>query len=136
MIEINNLTKVRVDEKFLEKIIKDILKNEGVESIELSVALAGEKRIRELNKLYREKDKATDVLSFIYDNIKEYKGEIVLCLEQINKNAKMNNSSFKKELSKVLIHGVLHILGYEHEAGKEKAELMQQKENYYLSQLK
>jgi probable rRNA maturation factor len=68
------------------------------------------------------------VLSFAYS---KQEGEIVLCSEIIRENAKKFNSTFKKELKRVLIHGVLHFFGYSHEEFKVKAKKMQEKENYY-----
>jgi len=118
MIEINNLTTVSVDEEFLKKVAKKVLKGENRKEIDLSVAFIGEGRMRKLNKKYRGKNKVTDVLSF--DGL----NEIVVCLREVKKNAKRFDSTFKKELARVLIHAILHLLGYNH---KE----MQDKEEYY-----
>jgi len=119
MIEINNLTTVSVDEEFLKKVAKKVLKDENREEIDLSVVFTGEARMRKLNKKYRGKNKVTDVLSFGHGL-----NEIVVCLREIKKNAKIYNSTFKKELSRVLIHAILHLSGHNH---KE----MQDKEEYY-----
>jgi len=116
------LTTNKVDEEFLKGLAKKVLQGEDKKEMELSMALVGQGRIRELNKKYRKKNKATDVLSFQYDG----SGEIVICLREVKKNAKKFKSTFKKELARVLIHGILHILGYDHEGMKEK-------ENYYLN---
>jgi len=62
-------------------------------------------------------------------------GEIVICLREVKKNARRFNSTFKKELVRVLIHGILHLLGYDHEKLEKEAEKMEEKENYYLSQI-
>ncbi len=121
MIEVNNLTTNKADEKFLIGLAEKVLEGEN-RKMEISVVLVGPARIRELNKKYRQKNKATDVLSFQYDN----SGEVVICLREVKKNTARLKSTFKKELARVLIHGILHILGYNHEA-------MGNKENYYLS---
>lgn len=123
MIEVNNLTDFKANESFLKKIAQKVLAKDGKNITELSIALVGEKRITELNKKYRKKDKPTDVLSFLYD---KNCAEIVICPVLVKKN----------ELPRILIHGLLHILGYEHEISVKKAKLMQKKEQYYLSQLK
>ena len=132
MIEINNLTTVSVDKKFLKKIERRVLKEEKKGGKDLSIALVGQKKIRELNKNYRKKDKVTDVLSFKYNS----SGEIVICPKVVRKNAKKFNSTFKKELARVLIHGILHLLGYDHEKSITEAEKMNKKEKYYMSHLK
>ena len=138
MIEINNLTTSRVDEDFLKKTAKMVLEGEHPpkgrvpEEANLSIALVGQGRMRELNKKYLGKNRATDVLAF-GDN--DGLGEIVICLREVKKNARRFNSTFKKELVRVLIHGILHLLGYDHEKLEKEAEKMEEKENYYLSQI-
>ena len=141
MIEINNLTATIVDKKFLKGIAEKVLKGENKKKEYLSVAFVKKKRIRELNKKYRKEDRATDVLSFSKDSYSAFKipgsieglGEIIICPEIIKKNAKRYNSTLKKELARVLIHGILHLLGYEHEEGGKDADKMRKKEEFYLS---
>ena len=130
MIEINNLTTVSVDEEFLKKIAEKVLKGEKQENKDLSIALVGQGRIRELNKKYRGKNRVTDVLAFPNKNLGL--GEIVVCLREVKKNAKRYNSTFEKELARVLIHGILHLLGYNHEKNTIEAKKMKEKEEYYL----
>ena len=84
MIEINNLTTNQIDREFLEKVAKKVLIGENKEKLELSIVLVGQARIRKLNKKYRRKNRSTDVLSFTYDD----SGEIVICLQEVKKNAK------------------------------------------------
>ena len=133
MIEVNNLTAYSIDKKFLKGLALKILKKESSSSNfkkkDLSVALVAPLRIKELNKRYRKKNRPTDVLSF---QDKENWGEIVICPVEVEKNAQKFNSNFKNELSRVLIHGVLHLLGYDHEKDKDE-EKMRQKEEYYLN---
>ncbi|HXK32187.1 MAG: rRNA maturation RNase YbeY [Candidatus Nealsonbacteria bacterium RBG_13_38_11] len=125
MIEINNLTTL-VDYGFLKKVAKIVLNKK---KLDLSIVLVSSAEIKELNKKYRKKNKATDVLSFLYDD----SGEIVICLKEVRQNAKKFGFPFKTELAKVLIHSVLHLLGYEHEKSKKQAAIMDKKENYYLN---
>ena len=132
MIEINNLTTTSIDKKFLKEIGQKILEKRGEEDKDLSIALVGQKKMRELNKNYRKKDKPTDVLSFKYNSL----GEIVICPEVVRKNAKKFNSAFKKELVRALIHGILHFLGYDHKKSIRMRERMSRQEKYYLSRLK
>ena len=94
MIEINNLTTVLLDEGFFKKVIAAVLKGEGVqEPVELSLAFIGPGRMRKLNKRYRGKNRVTDVLSFNAGKNSPALGEIVICLREVNKNAKRVNSS-------------------------------------------
>ena len=132
MIEINNLTTNPIDEEFFKKVAKIVLKGENKKE-GLSIALVGLGRIRELNRRYRGKNRVTDILAF--PNKEIGLGEIVICLREVKKNAKKYGLTFEKELSKVLIHGILHLLGYNHEESEKEAERMRKKEEYYLSQL-
>jgi len=142
MIEINNLTANVIDDEFLKKVAKIILKREKSASwrtasrrkknLDLYIAIVGPGRIKELNKKYRKKNKPTDVLSFLYNG----SGDVVVCLREVKKNAKKFGFSFKAELARVLIHGILHLLGYSHEKSKQENKIMRKKEEYYLSQLK
>lgn len=140
MIEINNLTTNPVDEDFLKKTAKIVLEKEKRNNSNISLAFVGQGRMREINKRYRGKNRATDVLSFPESKVSFNKfkigptqkidglGEIIICLREIKKNAKRFNSFFERELAKVFIHGILHLLGYDHEE-------MQEKEKYYLSKV-
>lgn len=145
MIEINNLTTSPVDEDFLKKIVSIVLEGEKiVKEVELSIALIGPGRMRKINRRYRGKNRVTDVLAFPESKIllekfkvgvvKKVKGlgEIVICLREVKKNAKRFNLSSEKELARVLIHGMLHLLGYDHEKAKE-AKKIKEKEDFYLS---
>ncbi|MFH1509735.1 MAG: rRNA maturation RNase YbeY [Candidatus Nealsonbacteria bacterium] len=122
MIEINNLSKKKIDIGFLKKIGENVLKEEKRSDLEISGALIGQSDIKEINKKYRRKNKPTDVLSFLYGG----SGEILICLDMVKGG--------KEGLSRVFIHGLLHVLGYDHEKTQKEAKAMEQKENYYLSQ--
>jgi probable rRNA maturation factor len=129
MIEVNNLTTSQINKQFLKKIVKKVLQGEK-KKIELSIALVNQTTIKKLNKKYRNKDKSTDILSFFYGD----SAELVICPVEVKKNALIFKNSFKKELAKTLIHGILHLTGYDHEATKKKAETMEKRQEYYLSQ--
>lgn len=121
-VEINNLTKFAVDNSLLKGVAKKVIKEENRVMEELSIVLVGEGEIKNLNKKYRNIDRPTDVLSF-----GEGVNEIVICPEIVEENAKMHNTSFEKEMVRMLIHSVLHILGHDH------GEIMENKEKKYLN---
>ena len=120
MIEVNNLTGTRINKELLMGVAKKVLKREDRKMVELSIVIMGEAKMRELNKKYRQKDKATDVLSFQYGN----SGEVAICLKEVKKNAKKFKSTLNKELTRVLIHGILHVLGYSHKGMAKKRKLL------------
>lgn len=130
MIEINNLSGVQVPKDFLKRIARKVLEDKKTKLRDLSIVFVKPDKIKELNKKYRKKNRPTDVLSFKYNN---NLGEIVICPEVVKKNSEKFDSNFKKESAKVLIHGILHLFGFNHEVSKRKAREMEEKQNYYLS---
>jgi len=137
MIEINNLTSFAVDKKFFIGLAKKVLKSENRERENLSIAFVSSVKIQKINKKYRKKNKPTDVLSFEKnpDFIKDI-NEVIICPAVIRKNALHYKTDFEKELEKILIHGILHILGYNHEKSEIEAVKMEEKERYYFSKIK
>lgn len=143
MIEINNLTNFKIDKKFLQRVCQKILKGEkeksiiGLKNERLSIAFIDREKMIKLNKRYLGRNQATDVLTFstgIFNEqfFQEGLGEIIICPWQVKQNAKKFKSPFEKELLRVLIHGLLHLLGYTHGKSKKESEKMEEKENYYL----
>jgi probable rRNA maturation factor len=139
-INVQNLTRSRIDREFVKKIAQGILKKEKKQG-DISIIFVGEKKIRDLNKRYRKQDKVTDVLSFSQDLVDtRFKdifelGEIVVCLIRVKKDAQELKSDFEKELKWVIIHGILHVLGYDHKKLEKEAKRMKKKEEYYLKNL-
>ncbi len=156
MIEINNLTSFVVDKKLFTGIAKKVLKGENRETETLSLAFVSKNEMQKLNKKFRGKNKPTDVLSF--SNVSGFKfqvsrenlGEIVICPEVVKENVpiarrqsrildgkavgtKKYKSDFEREMMKVFVHGILHLLGHDHEKSKSKADIMERKEEQYLS---
>lgn len=78
----------------------------------VSVVVVGSSAMRQLNKQYRSVDSVTDVLSFPYDNSS---GEVVICYPQALTQASQKQAPPQTELAWLLIHGILHVLGYDHE---------------------
>lgn len=141
MIEINNLTREKIDKNFLKEVAKKVLIGENRKERDLSITLVGPGRIKELNKKYRRKNQITDVLAFAVDSTFQTPDsrfnfdEIIICPAQVKKNAKKFNTTFREELVRVLIHGILHILGYNHEKGGGETERMENKQEQYLKQI-
>ncbi len=130
MIEIQNLTKSQIPAETLVRIGGVILKKEKRKSEDLSIVFLGEKKMRELNRMYRGKDKPTNVLSFPEEELGL--GELVLCPAAIRKDAVKYGITFKAELYRIFIHGLLHLLGYGHEKDAD-FKIMSHKEEKYFS---
>lgn len=113
MIEINNKTRSKIDKNLINKIVLAFLRYFKVEKKELSIAFVGDTKIKKLNKIYRGYDKVTDVLSFEDEGDDDCLGEIIINYAQIKRQAFKYSSSVKSELTYILVHGLLHLLGHE-----------------------
>jgi len=94
----------------------------------LSIALVGNKEMRPLNAKYRRNNKTTDVLSFPSDEKlpsgSVLLGDVVISVEQARRQAKERKKTLKSEMATLLIHGILHLLGYDHERSQRQAKIM------------
>ena len=97
---------------------------------ELSVLLCLSDRMRELNGRYRGEEEVTDVLSFVGGEV--YMGDIVICVEEVLRQAMGRGMGLREELMRILIHGLLHLLGYDHGNDLEEWEMRRMEERIYL----
>ena len=112
---------------------------------EVSVSFINNKEIRDLNRIYREKDKSTDVLSFPLGENGNYDinaetgyvmlGDIVISLETAIKQAENFGHSLEREIGFLTVHSMLHLLGYDHETSTLEARIMREKEEAVLEKL-
>lgn len=128
--QIVNRSSSRVPRRFLEDWVRRLsraLRAEvGVARLrgkELGLVFLDVSEARALNKQYRGKNYATDVLSFDGDDV-HMLGELVLCPEVLRRQAKEHGLSYREELGYMIVHGVLHLLGFEHERGGRAARRM------------
>lgn len=123
-----------------------VLENEGFgHPSEVSVSFIGSDEIRKLNREYRGKDAVTDVLSFPNSDTGEYDinqdtgcamlGDIVICVSRAMEQAEQFGHSLRRELSYLTVHSMLHLLGYDHEAGGLEQVRMREKEEAVLTKL-
>lgn len=106
---------------------------EGRTTAEISITFCDQSRIRELNRLYRGIDSPTDVLSFPLEEEK-WLGDIIISVPQAIKQAEEFGHSFERELYFLIVHGFLHLLGYDHEM-KEQEQIMFAKQELILSHM-
>ena len=90
---------------------------------ELSIALVGDAEIQALNRDYRQKDKPTNVLSFPDEGPAPLLGDIVLALETVQREAAEKSISLKHHVTHLIIHGLLHLQGYDHDTDETAAEM-------------
>lgn len=169
MLEIHNFTQNEINEKLFHKAAEAALEivskensslRQAQDRIEISLAIVGNGRMRRLNKMYRKKNRVTDVLAFDNKSVLRYLakafprlkkgedikfieppddvkrlGEIVICYPEAKKQAKRLGHSLEKELAILLAHGILHLVGYEHERGGQGAEEMRETEERVLQKI-
>lgn len=115
------------------KIVKGLNKFLPIsEKLLVNIIVSSSHQIKVLNNRYRKKNKPTDVLSFRYQ---ENFGEIFICLDQIKKNAKTHQLTTQQETRKIIIHGMLHLVGFDHQNNKQEKQMekWQQKIENYVS---
>jgi probable rRNA maturation factor len=135
-IEFANETKETISElKELKKLIRYAIKYMKLDNIEFGVIMVDNKKIRELNKTYRNIDRETDVITFrledyeevMYDKIKVL-GDIYISIDKARSQSIEYGHSYLRELSFLLIHGFLHLLGYDHMNSEDEKEMFELQE--------
>ncbi len=122
-----NTTDKDIDTKELDQVIQFACKHMKVNNPLLNIVIVDNKRIQEINKLYRNKDAVTDVISFAFEEVNdvEYKdvrflGEIYISYERCVSQAQDYGHSIKREFCYLAVHGLLHLLGYDHIKEEDK----------------
>ncbi|MEX0999907.1 MAG: rRNA maturation RNase YbeY [Thermodesulfobacteriota bacterium] len=116
--------------KSLKKIARLVLKELDVpKNTELSITLTDDIQMRELNRSYRQIDRTTDVLSFPQSEGPDFTllGDIIISLDTAKRHSVSYGVSLHEELKKLIIHGILHLLGHDHKKKKE-TQVMREKE--------
>uniref|UniRef100_UPI0030DAA519 rRNA maturation RNase YbeY n=1 Tax=uncultured Planktosalinus sp. TaxID=1810935 RepID=UPI0030DAA519 len=102
---------------------------EGFKLGEISYVFCDDEYLHKLNIQYLNHDTLTDIISFDYTVDEEIIGDIYISIERVRENAKEFNSTFEDELARVIIHGVLHLLGYKDKTELEKLEMRQKEDS-------
>ena len=130
-----------IDIQRWEKLAVEALQAEGINSGELNVIFVEAKRIQELNNTYLGKNEPTDVLAFPIDSQKlttgdtpTLLGDVVICPAKAKENASAQKKNHDEEIALLVLHGILHILGYDHAYPEEEA-VMKNREQELLSKL-
>lgn len=139
--EIYNNTNYDITEELsaLKKVLNLTLKKEKVKKATFNIIFITDSEIQKINKQYRNQDKPTDVISFaLEENKKEQAflkervlGDIYISIDRAKKQADDYNHSLKRELCFLAVHGLLHLLGYDHQT-KEEEKIMFKKQELIL----
>jgi probable rRNA maturation factor len=115
--------------KELLEVARRVAKHEKLQG-GVDIVFCSDEKVRELNKAYRKLDKVTDVLSFGWEE-EDFAGEIFIAVDQVRYQAPRFNNNYFNELRRVVVHGMLHLCGYDHMKTGER-RLMREKEDRYL----
>jgi len=130
------LSRFAVRQASLVRVIERVLAAVGEAQSELSVELVGDPRMRLLNREYRKQNRPTDVLAFPMresDNpCPTLLGDVVISVPTARRQASKDGRSLDDELATLLVHGVLHLCGYDHERNEKEAALMRRRERAIL----
>jgi len=117
----------RVDRRRIREAAKRVFKNQGIEDVSITIALIGDRKMRMLNKTYRQQDETTDVLSFPYAEtnvpfvnypekaLSTMLGDIVISYPQARECARIESRLVNDAIDMLVEHGTMHLLGYDHD---------------------
>jgi probable rRNA maturation factor len=128
----NEDVSVKISQKNLKKWIRFTIEKEGFICGNLSFVFCSDEYLLKINKEYLSHDYYTDVVTFDYVEDKKISGDIFISVDRVMENADEYKVSFKDELDRVIIHGVLHLLGFKDKSQSLKKK-MTEKEDEYLS---
>jgi probable rRNA maturation factor len=119
----------------IESYVKDSIEFLKLDDYEINVILVGNRKIKEINKEYRNKSSETDVISFSVDldyPDRKFLGDIYICVEVAVRQAKAYGHSVDCELAILIIHGILHLIGLDHEVDNGEMRLIEDRINERL----
>ncbi len=115
---------------WLQDVIGDHMKSVG----NITYVFCSDNYILNINKQFLNHDYFTDIISFNYSTQRLISGDLFVSLDTVKSNSELFGSDFNIELSRVIVHGVLHLLGWDDKTDEERI-VMREKENYWLSKL-
>ena len=131
--------RVTFDQARLDRQARAILSDVGEAAAELGILFVGDQRMRSLNRQYRGKDRTTDVLAFAMreapHSSSSLLGDVVIAVPTAVRQAKEGQRSLDEELTVLLVHGILHLCGYDHERSENEARRMHRRERMIFGSL-
>ena len=138
MIDVNIVydvdPKTDIKDNSFNKICEKIFHDKNHEEANITLILSGDEKLRELKNTFFQKDVFTDVITFNLEEAGDpIEGEIYISLERVKENARKFKQNVNMELRRVIIHGCLHLMGFNDQTSEDKKE-MTRLENHYLNQ--
>lgn len=130
-----------IEKGYISEVSEKILSETKTDNVSVSLIFTDNEVIHEINRDYRGKDKSTDVISFAYRDepfplpadIAEELGDVYISLEKAKEQASEYEVTLQDEIKRLLVHGILHILGYDHERSPEDEKTMQDLEEQLIN---
>ena len=127
-LETEEITEINQNKKWLNQVISNEAKEEG----DITYIFCDDDYLLEKNIRFLNHNTLTDVITFDYCEGNSVSGDIFISIERVKENSEVFKVDFLTELNRVMVHGLLHLLGYKDKTERE-SNLMRMKENYYLS---
>lgn len=127
---------VEINRQILQEAIAMTLSTHGKGDLDVTLRITDDAEIHQLNLEFRKQDKPTDVLSFNYNFIdpetnREYLGDIIISIETAIRQAEEFSFTIDRELAFLAIHGILHLLGYDHQVPEQEDSMFQMQEGIF-----
>ena len=136
-LEYDNTGKHDIDEKWVHSVCENILMDSNQDGASITFIFSNDDKLRNLKKEYFNEDVFTDTISFnLEEESDPIEGEVYISLERVYENALTFKQDFITECKRVIIHGCLHLLGYNDESSKDKRKMIQLEETYLLHNIR
>ena len=132
---VNDKSRQKSFKQRTKQLVKNILKKEELKCSYINLVFCDDEKIRDINRKFLNHDYETDVLTF-YDKDEDglIESDVIVSVESVLDNSKRYKTEFEDELNRVVVHGVLHLCGYNDDARSDKIK-MRKKENIYLNNI-
>ena len=124
----------KIKRKLTSEWIKNTIVSEGKFTGDISLIFCSDDYLLDVNRKYLQHDYFTDIITFDYVENDQISGDIFISVDRVKENAEKFSKTIENELNRILIHGILHLLGYMDKEGRDK-ELMTEQEDFYLDKL-
>lgn len=121
------------EKRLTSRWLKFVAESEAKRLGDISVIFCSDNYILDVNKKYLQHDYYTDIITFDYCEGNKLSGDLFISVDSVRENASFYGTEFADELNRVIVHGLLHLIGYDDHTEEDIAQ-MRAKENYYLSQ--
>ncbi len=136
-LEYDNMEKPDIDENWVRSVCENILMDSNQDEASITFIFSNDDKLRKLKKEYFGEEVLTDTISFnLEEESDPIEGEVYISLERVSENAHTFQQDFITECKRVIIHGCLHLLGYNDESSKDKRKMIQLEETYLLHNIR